>query len=43
MATTRVQHQGPGVKMTEVEARMATSGLCFYPPSAIDRLQAVQI
>ena len=39
----RVQCRRPGVKTTEVEACVATSGLCFYQPSMPGHSQAVQI
>ena len=42
-ATARVQCRQPGAKTTEVEAPVATSGLCFYRPSTVGCSQAVQI
>ena len=41
--TVRVQRQRPGAKTTEVEACVATSGLCFYRPLMAGRSQVVQI
>ena len=40
--TVRVERRRPGTKMTEVEARVATFGLCFYRPSMVGCSQAVQ-